>query len=108
MFSRDVSLLGGWQEAHQIPRRRSWRRVGRALRCSAGGIGKEGEIYSARFNQAAKAPCEQFRAPEVRKCHLSVCYAGQDESVYKAYTRESTEWVIRGVRGLRKKTDGPG
>ena len=35
-------------------------------------------------------------------------HAGQDESVYKAYTRESTEWVIRGVRGLRKKTDGTG
>ena len=33
---------------------------------------------------------------------------GARRELYKAYTRESTEWVIRGVRGLRKKTDGPG
>ena len=35
-------------------------------------------------------------------------HVGQDESAYKAYAREGTEWVILGVRGLRKKTDGPG
>lgn len=33
---------------------------------------------------------------------------GQDESVYKAYAREGTEWVIREVHGLREKTEGPG
>ncbi|CAM9599800.1 unnamed protein product, partial [Pylaiella littoralis] len=33
---------------------------------------------------------------------------GQDESCYKAYARGGTEWTIRGVRGLRKKTEGPG
>ena len=54
------------------------------------------------------APCEHFQVPEVCKCHLSVYHAGQDEIVYKAYSREGTEWVIRGARGLRKKTDGPG
>ncbi|CAM9872720.1 unnamed protein product, partial [Pylaiella littoralis] len=32
---------------------------------------------------------------------------GQHESIYKAYVREGNEWVIRGVRGLRKKTEGP-
>ncbi|CAN0216615.1 unnamed protein product, partial [Ascophyllum nodosum] len=31
----------------------------------------------------------------------------QDESVYKAYAREGNEWVIRGTRGLRKKSEGP-
>ena len=35
-------------------------------------------------------------------------HAGQDGTVHKAHAREGTEWVIQGVRGLRKKTDGPG
>ena len=68
---------------------------------------KESGIYSVRFDQATKALCEHFHAPEVCKCHHSVYHAGQDEIVYKACVREGTEWVIRGVRGLRKKTGGP-
>lgn len=35
-------------------------------------------------------------------------HIGQDENIYKAYAREGNEWVIRGVRGLRNKTEGPG
>ena len=35
-------------------------------------------------------------------------HTGQDESICKAFAREGNEWVIRGVRGLRKKTEGPG
>ena len=72
------------------------------------GLGKESGIYSVCFGQAAKAPCEHFHAPEVCKCRLSVYHAGQDESVYKVYAREGTEWVIGGVRGLKKKTDDSG
>ena len=45
------------------------------------GLGKEGGIYSVRFDQAAKAPCQHFHAPEVWKCHLSVYHEGQDENV---------------------------
>ncbi|CAB1104406.1 unnamed protein product [Ectocarpus sp. CCAP 1310/34] len=37
-----------------------------------------------------------------------VRHIGQDESLYKAYAREGKEWVVQGVRGLRKKTEGPG
>ena len=40
------------------------------------GLGKEGGIYSVRFDQAVKAPCEHFRAPEMCKCHLRVYHAG--------------------------------
>ena len=42
------------------------------------------------------------------KCHTPVYHTGQDESIYKSFAREGSEWVIRGVRGLRKKTEGPG
>ena len=44
-----------------------------------GGGSEEGRLYSVRFDQAAKAPCEHFYAPKMRKCHLSVYHAGQDE-----------------------------
>ena len=72
------------------------------------GLGEEGGMYSVRFDKAAAAPCKHFHAPEVCGCNLPLYHIGQDESVYKAYAREGTEWVIRGVRGLRKKSDGPG
>ncbi|CAN0453430.1 unnamed protein product, partial [Pylaiella littoralis] len=35
-------------------------------------------------------------------------FCAEDESVYKAYAREGKEWVVQEVRGLRKKTEGPG
>ena len=72
------------------------------------GFGDEGGQYSIRFDIAAKSPCKHFHAPDVCRCHLPLYHIGQDESVYKAYAREGTEWVINGVRGLRKKSEGPG
>ena len=71
-------------------------------------LGADGGEYSIRFDKAAAAPCEHHHEPEVCRCYLPVYHVGQDESVYKCYAREGTEWVIRGVRGLRKKTEGPG
>ncbi|CAN0187432.1 unnamed protein product [Laminaria digitata] len=55
-------------------------------------LGPEGGRYSVRSVEAA-----------AKAYHI-----GQDESVYKAYAREGNEWVIQGVSGLRKKTEGPG
>lgn len=72
------------------------------------GLGSEGGSYSIRFDIAAAAPCEYFHAPDVCRCRQPLYHIGQDESVYKAYARQGTEWVIRGVRGLRKKTEGAG
>ncbi|CAM9642953.1 unnamed protein product, partial [Sphacelaria rigidula] len=71
-------------------------------------LGAAGGRYSIRFKDAAKGPCEHFHEPDVCKCDRALYHIGQDESVYKAYAREGTEWVIRGVRGLRKKSEGPG
>ncbi|CAN0586689.1 unnamed protein product, partial [Laminaria digitata] len=71
-------------------------------------LGKEGGWCSVRFDLAAGAPCEYSHDPDVCRCHKPVYHTGQDESIYKAFAREGNEWVIRGVRGLRKKTEGPG
>ena len=71
-------------------------------------LGEAGGEYSVRFRSAARAPCEHFHAPEVCRCGEALCHVGQDESVYKSYAREGTEWVIKGVRDLRKKWEGPG
>ncbi|CAN0317357.1 unnamed protein product, partial [Hapterophycus canaliculatus] len=61
-------------------------------------LGPEGGGFSVRFEDAGKK-C---------KCTRQVRHTGQDESCYKSYAREGKEWVIQGVRGLRKKTGGPG
>ena len=72
------------------------------------GLGLAGGNYSVRFGDAAWAPRQYFQAPDVCRCDRALYHIGQDESVYKAYAREGTEWVIRGVRGLRKKSEDPG
>ena len=72
------------------------------------GLGAARECYSVRLKTASEAPCEHFHAPDVYRCGESLHHIRQDESVYKVYPREGTEWVIRGVRGLRKKSEGPG
>ena len=41
-----------------------------------------------------------------RKGHGRRCE--QDESIFKAYQKSLYQWVVHGIRGLRKKTDGPG
>lgn len=44
----------------------------------------------------------------VCRCALPLIHSGQDESIFKAYQKSQYQWVVQGVRGLRKKTDGPG
>ena len=41
------------------------------------------------------APFEYSHGLDVRKCHQPVYHTGQDESIYKAFTRKGNEWVIR-------------
>jgi hypothetical protein len=71
-------------------------------------MGPEGGYRSARFEEAAAAPCRFQHDPVVCKCALPVYHMGQDECIYKAYLCEGMEWVTQGVRAMRKKTDGPG
>lgn len=71
-------------------------------------LGEEGGSYSVRFHQAAAVPCRFSHEPDVCKCSKQLYHIGQDESIYRPYAREGNEWVIQGVRGLRKKTEGQG
>ncbi|CAN0430198.1 unnamed protein product, partial [Pylaiella littoralis] len=71
-------------------------------------LGPEGGSLSVRYDAAAAAPCEYNHPADKCKCNRKVRHIGQDESIYKAYAREGREWVIQGVSGMRKKTEGPG
>ena len=42
------------------------------------------------------------------KCHCPLYHVGQDESIFKAFLYSTTQWIIKGVRGVRKKSEGPG
>lgn len=44
----------------------------------------------------------------VCKCHLRAYHVGQDEACFKAFVGDGNEWVIAQVRGLRKRSEGPG
>lgn len=52
--------------------------------------------------------CQVGHIEGVCRCSAPLIHVGQDESIFKAYQKSSYQWVVRGVRGLRKKTDGPG
>ncbi|CAM9804140.1 unnamed protein product [Sphacelaria rigidula] len=71
-------------------------------------LGPDRGRYSVRRPKAASASCKAHHPKEVCKCDRKVYCIGQDESIYKVYAREGNEWVIQGVRGLRKKTEGAG
>ena len=43
-----------------------------------------------------------------RRCGKPLWHAGQDEVIFKAFAYAALQWIINGVRGLRKKSEGPG
>lgn len=58
--------------------------------------------------QPKQAGCAFGHLEGVCRCALPLVHTGQDESIFKAYQKSAFQWVVKGVRGLRKKTDGPG
>lgn len=61
------------------------------------------------FSSQPKQPgCEFGNLLGVCRCALPLIHTGQDESIFEAYQKSAYQWVVQGVRGLRKKTDGPG
>ena len=69
-------------------------------------MGSECGTLSVRFHEAAAAPRLFRHDADVCKCNKILYHIGQDESIYRAYAREGNEWVIQGMRGLQKKTEG--
>ena len=52
--------------------------------------------------------CKHKHHPDVCKCKLPLWHLGQDEKIWKAFQMAKATWLVRTVRALRKKTDGPG
>ena len=56
-----------------------------------------------------KAPgCKYNHLVGSCRCGQPIIHSGQDESIFKAYQKSNYQYVVNGVRGLRKKGDGPG
>lgn len=58
-------------------------------------------------SQPKEPNCKFGHVQGVCRCSLPLIHAGQDESIFKAFQKSSFQYVVNGVRGLRKKTDGP-
>lgn len=72
-------------------------------------LGDEGGSYSVRWQEDfTQNGCLVRHDRDVCKCHLRAYHVGQDEACFKAFVREGGEWVIAEVRGLCKKSEGPG
>lgn len=76
---------------------------------------REGNLTNAHgalhdfFAMQPKHPgCEFGHIEGVCRCSLPLIHCGQDESIFKAYQKSQYQWVVKCIRGLRKKTDRPG
>ena len=63
--------------------------------------------------EVGKLPREEWTCAhghdyEMCKCHLVLNHHDHDESAHKAQKLSSRVWTMNGLRGLRKKCDGPG
>lgn len=65
-------------------------------------------LHEFLSSQPRQQGCSFGHMEGVCRCGSPLIHAGQDESIFKAYQKSSFQWVVQGVRGLRKKTDGPG
>lgn len=65
-------------------------------------------LHEFLIAQPKQPACEFGHIMGVCRCALPLIHTGQDESIFKAYQKSAFQWVVQGVRGLRKKTDGPG
>lgn len=65
-------------------------------------------LYEFFVSQPKQNGCTFGHIEGVCRCALPLIHVGQDESIFKAYQKSSYQWVVNNVRGLRKKTDGPG
>ena len=82
-------LLSVWQEAHLDE-------------CSD-------ELYAFYTDPEHRAPgCCYGHRVGVCKCHCPLWHEGQDETIFKEFAYSSKQWIIRGLRSVRKKSDGRG
>ena len=70
--------------------------------------GAQPAVHEFMGRQAAPAWCKHKHHPDVCKCRRPLWHLGQDEKIWKAFQMQKATWLVKSVRALRKKTDGPG
>lgn len=71
-----------------------------------------GDKLAAFFNDSNftmdKEACKYGHRQGVCLCHRPLFVVGHDESIFRAYSYSCFQWIVEGVRSLRKKCEGPG
>mmetsp|Transcript_46989 Transcript_46989/g.123819 ORF Transcript_46989/g.123819 Transcript_46989/m.123819 type:complete len:759 (+) Transcript_46989:1223-3499(+) len=71
--------------------------------------GYSDELYAYYNDPEHRQPgCEYGHRNGICKCHCPLHHEGQDETVFKEYAYSTKQWNIKGLRSLRKKSDGRG
>ena len=70
--------------------------------------GAQAAVHEYMGSCTPHAWCKHKHHPDVCKCKLPLWHLGQDEKIWKAYQMQKATWLVKSVRALRKKTDGPG
>ena len=65
-------------------------------------------LAGADSSQPKAQGCKHNHLAGSCRCGQQLIHSGQDESIFKAYQKSNYQYVVNGVRGLRKKGDGPG
>ena len=65
-------------------------------------------VYNFLASQPKAPGCKYNHLVGSCRCGQPIVHSGQDESIFKAYQKSNYQYVVNGVRGLRKKGDGPG
>ena len=70
--------------------------------------GAQAAVHEFMGSQPAHAWCKHKHHKDVCKCKRLLWHLGQDEKIWKAFQMQKSTWIVKSVRALRKKTDGPG
>ena len=72
------------------------------------GEGAQAAVHEFMGSCTPPPHCKHNHHPDVCKCALPLWHLGQDEKIWKAFQMQKATWLVKSVRALRKKTDGPG
>ena len=71
--------------------------------------GCDDQLHSYYSDPTHREPgCRYGHRSGMCKCHLPLWHEGQDETVFKEFSYSLKQWVVKGFRGMRKKSEGRG
>ena len=65
-------------------------------------------LHDFLATQPKEPGCKYGHMQGVCRCGQPLIHTGQDESIFKQYHKSKFQWVVKEIRGLRKKGDGAG